>query len=59
MGGSCDCCRSAIVKRMMCGEGGCEDGGDDGGSGGSGGGGGEGDGIYGGGGRQDKDHHNS
>ena len=51
MGGSCDCCRSAIVKCMMCGEGGCEDGGDDGGSGGSGGGGDEGDGICGGGGR--------
>ena len=59
MGGSCDCCRSAIVKCMMCGEGGCEDGGDDGGRGVSGGSCGEGDSIYGGGGRRDKDHRNS
>ena len=56
MGGSCDCCGSAIDKCMMCGEGGCEDCGDDGGSDGE-----DVDGsvICGGGGRRDKDHHNA
>ena len=38
MGGSCNSCRSARVKCMMCGEGGGEGGGDSGGGGVGGGG---------------------
>ena len=55
MGGSCNSCRSARVKCMMCGEGGGEGGGNGGGDGGGGC-----DGVGGGcgGGRQEMKHQN-